>query len=124
MQHANADAVQRLAADPSRGPIAMLNLLKFKADGGQERYSEYVAAVMPLLEKIGARVIYLGTCGELVIGNETWDRLAVVEYPNAGEFVGMLRSDEYLAIEHLREESLDRSVLYQTEPVTLASPNG
>ena len=29
------------------GPVVMLNLLRFRPDGGQERYAEYGAAVAP-----------------------------------------------------------------------------
>jgi hypothetical protein len=32
-------------------PAVMLNLLRFKPDGGRERYEEYGAAVAPLLER-------------------------------------------------------------------------
>lgn len=119
----NANALERLAADPARGPVAMLNLLKFKPDGGRERYAEYGTAVAPLLQKVGGRVLYMGECGELVIGQESWDLVAVVEYPTAGAFIGMLQSDAYQAINHLREESLVRSVLYETEPVSLGALN-
>jgi len=115
----HAEAFERLAADPDRGPIAMLNLLKFKPEGGRERYGEYGAAVTPLIEKIGGRVLYAGECGELVIGEETWDFMAVVEYPTAGAFTGLIQSDAYQAINHLREESLVRSVLYETQPASL-----
>lgn len=118
----NADAFARLAAEPTRGPIAMLNLLKFKPDGGRERYGEYAAAAFPLVQKIGGRVLYAGDCGELVIGTETWDLMIVVEYPSAGAFVGMIQSDEYQAIAPIREAGLVRSVLYETRPASLAAP--
>jgi uncharacterized protein (DUF1330 family) len=118
----NTEALARLAADPSRGPIAMLNLLKFRPDGGRERFGEYVAASAPCTERAGARLVYAGECGEMVIGDEDWDLLVVVEYPTAGAFTSMIQSDEYQAVVHLRQESLVRSVLYETSPVVMTPP--
>lgn len=45
----------------------MLNLLAFKPDGGRERYAEYGAAVLPLLEGVGGRLVFQGAAarGEL-----------------------------------------------------------
>ena len=123
IQHLNDEAFARLAADPSRGPIAMLNLLKFKPDGGRERFGEYVAASAPCTQRAGARLVYAGECGEMVVGNEDWDLLVVVEYPSAGAFTTMLRSNDYQAVVHLRQESLVRSVLYQTTPVAMPPPS-
>ncbi len=119
IEMANEAAFRELAKDPDRGPIAMLNLLKFKPDGGRERYLEYGTAVAPLLAKVGGRVRYAGACRELLIGTEDWDLLAVVEYPSAGAFLKMANSEAYAAIRHLREESLVRSVLYATDPVAM-----
>ena len=41
-------------------PVVMLNLLAFKPEGGRERYEEYGEAVAPLLERAGARVVFIG----------------------------------------------------------------
>ena len=41
---ADADLDQFLAEDPG-GPVVMLNLLRFRPDGGRERYQQYVDAV-------------------------------------------------------------------------------
>lgn len=122
MHDLNAEAFARLAADPERGPIAMLNLLKFKPDGGAERFAQYAAAALPLVEKSGGRTLYAGACGELVIGKEDWDLMALVEYPTAGTFTSMILSDAYQAVVHMRQEAIVRSVLYETQPAALAGP--
>ena len=45
----NQEGFAAFAARPARSsPVVMLNLLRFKPDGGQERYAEYGAAVAPL----------------------------------------------------------------------------
>jgi hypothetical protein len=53
--------------------VTMLNLLAFKPDGGRERYEEYGAAVAPLLEKIGGRIVFVGPSAAPLLGDEAWD---------------------------------------------------
>ncbi len=84
----------------------MLNLLRFRPDGGRERYEEYGAAVAPLLEKVGARVAFLGEATLALIGDASWDLVLLVEYPTRQAFLDMVGSEEYRAIEHLRSEAL------------------
>ncbi|MGE5282301.1 MAG: DUF1330 domain-containing protein [Chloroflexota bacterium] len=92
-------------------PVVMLNLLAFAPEGGQERYGEYGEAVAPLLEKVGARIVFAGAPASPLIGGEEWDLVALVEYPDRQAFLDMVGSAEYQAIEHLRTEALARSVL-------------
>ena len=74
---------------------------------------------------VGALVLYRllheqGDAAELVIGSETWDMVAIVEYPSRAAFIEMVTSPEYQKIVHLREEALERSVLYATDPLRTA----
>ena len=95
-----------------RGPVTMLNLLKFLPDGGAERYAEYGAAVAPLLDGVGGRVIHAGQPATALIGPADWDLVLLVQYPNNGAFMEMVNSPEYGAIAHLRTEALQRSELH------------
>ena len=113
----NAEAFQSLMSRADEGPVVMLNLLRFKPAGGAEMYAKYGEAVAPLLRKCGGRVLYMGQPAELLIGHERWDSLLLVEYPTRGALIGMVTSPEYQAIQHLRDESLERSVLYATNPL-------
>ncbi|MFQ5458095.1 MAG: DUF1330 domain-containing protein, partial [Myxococcota bacterium] len=106
----------------AEGPVAMLNLLKFKPEGGREMYGRYGLAVMPLLQKAGGRIVYAGEAAERVIGQEDWDSILIVEYPTRQAFLDMVMSPAYLAIQHLRDESLVRSVLYATDPAMPGAP--
>ena len=90
----------------------MLNLLRFKPDGGRERYEEYGVAVAPLLEKVGGRVSYAGSASAALLGEESWDVVALVEYPTRQAFLDMVGSPEYQAIAHLRTEALERGELH------------
>src|SRR6476469_1251388 len=87
-------------------PVTMLNLLRFEPDGGEERYAEYGAAVMPLLEKAGGRAVFLGEAALPLLGEGRWDSVLLIEYPSRGAFLEMIASPEYQAIGHLRTEAL------------------
>jgi uncharacterized protein (DUF1330 family) len=108
------DELRRRAAD---GPVLMLNLLDFKPGGGRERYGEYGDAVQPLLERAGARVVSAGDGSGALIGPSKWDLVLMVEYPTRQAFLDMVTSEEYLAIAHLRVESLERAELHPLDPV-------
>ena len=101
------------------GPVVMLNLLKFRADGGAARYAQYGIAVAPLLERVGGRPVFAANPAEGLISGEDWDLMILVEYPTRQAFLDMVGSPEYAAIAHLREESLERSRLQATDPMTL-----
>ncbi|HET7509592.1 MAG TPA: DUF1330 domain-containing protein [Solirubrobacterales bacterium] len=94
------------------GPVTMLNLLAFKPDGGRERYAEYGAAVLPLLEKTGGRLVFQGEASPVVLGGESWDLVLLVEYPTRRAFLEMIQSPEYQEIAHLRTEALIRGELH------------
>jgi uncharacterized protein (DUF1330 family) len=96
------------------GPVVMLNLLRFKPDGGRERYAEYGDAVTPLLEKAGANVIFLGNAAPPLLGGGLWDAVLLVEYPSRQAFLEMIGSGEYQAIGHLRTEALEQGELHPT----------
>jgi uncharacterized protein (DUF1330 family) len=99
-------------------PVVMLNLLAFKPDGGGERYMEYGAAVAPLLEKADGRIVWAGKPAAALLGDASWDLVALVEYPTRQAFLEMIGSPEYQAIAHLRTEALAKGELHpmdQTE---------
>jgi uncharacterized protein (DUF1330 family) len=93
-------------------PVVMLNLLAFESEGGEERYAEYGAAVAPLLEKVGGRIVFAGRPAPALLGEDSWDLVALVEYPSRQAFLDMVGSEEYRAIAHLRTEALTRGELH------------
>jgi uncharacterized protein (DUF1330 family) len=98
------------------GPVVMLNLLRFKPDGGQQRYMEYGAAVGPALEKAGGRLVWAGEPAAPLLGERGWDLVALVEYPNRQAFLEMIGSPEYREIGHLRTEALELGELHPMDP--------
>lgn len=93
-------------------PVVMLNLLAFKPDGGRQRYMEYGAAVAPLLERAGGRIVWAGAADSALLGAESWDLVALVEYPTRKAFLEMIGSPEYQEIAHLRSEAVAKGELH------------
>lgn len=97
-------------------PVVMLNLLAFEPEGGKERYLEYGAAVAPLLEKAGGRIVWAGAPAAALLGEGSWDLVALVEYPTRQAFLDMIGSAEYQEIAHLRTEALTKGELHPMDP--------
>ena len=114
--HPTEAALQALASNPSSGPVVMLNLLKFKRGGGSRAYARYSDAFQEVLQRHGGRFLYLGRAAEMLVGHEDWDAVALVEYPSRKVFLEVIALPEYAAMARYREEGLERTVLYTTEP--------
>jgi uncharacterized protein (DUF1330 family) len=97
-------------------PVVMLNLLRFKPDGGEERYGEYAEAVAPLLDRAGGRVVWAGGSSAPLLGDGAWDTVLLVEYPTRQAFLDMIASPEYREIGHLRTEALEQGELHPMDP--------
>lgn len=115
----DADLDRFLAEDPG-GPVVMLNLLRFKPDGGRERYAEYLRRAQEVTAgQDVAEPIYFGDGGRSLEADRgvDWDALLLVRYPSRQRFAEMIRAPEYQAITHLREAALEDAVLQPTTPV-------
>lgn len=113
----SSDTFAQLAADAEtkRGPIRMINLLKFKdvADYGDqpdpsttgspstgaEAYARYGANTMGELAPVGGTVFYAAAADMTVIGpeDEQWDQVAIIEYPSREKFIAMVSKPSYQA---------------------------
>jgi len=116
------DGFEDLTARAGDGPVVMLNLLRFSPDGGAERYGDYGAAAAPILEKLGARIVFSAAASPALIGpqeSERWDFVLLVEYPSRQAFLDMVASPEYQEVSHLRTEALDDSRLVPLDPTPL-----
>jgi hypothetical protein len=103
--------MEELMKPGPKGPIFMVNLLKFKDraaydDGreanlsGRDAYMIYGRAVSELLPKFGGRVIFAADVTFLSLGqaDELWDEVAIGMYPTRGDMVRMSMSEEWRAI--------------------------
>ena len=50
------------------GPLVMLNLLKFKPEGGRESYQEYGRGFNEVMKNVDVKVRYVGDCLMPLIG--------------------------------------------------------
>lgn len=115
--------VSALAASTHEGPVQMINLLRFRPDGGREGYGRYMEAVPPHLDAVGARVVAFSAARVVVIGDDErpwWDAILTVEYPSIQAFLQMVTSEAYQAITQLRTDALERAELIATAPGTIA----
>ena len=111
------DLKRYLAEDPG-GPVVMLNLLRFRPDGGRERYAAYLEHFREHGGRHGAEVLYLGNGSTVLVAEpgQEWDAVLVVRYPSRQAFSDMVRDPEYAAGTPLRTGALLEAVLQATVP--------
>lgn len=112
-----AEQFAALAARPADAPVVMVNLLKFKPEGGLESYLQYGQEVVPLLERVGATLRYAGGSPSVVIGEGErpwWDVILIVEYPTPQAFIDMVTTQEYAKVHEHRAAGLERGDLIAT----------
>lgn len=111
-----ADLKRLLAADD--GPVVMLNLLRFRPDGGRARYLEYARALTEVLPRFGGEVLYAGDGHSPLVAEDgqAWDAVLCVRYPDRAAFSRMVADPDYQQVTHLRTEALTEAVLQPTTP--------
>lgn len=110
------EQLQNINTVSDQGELVMVNLLRFKPEGGEALYEKYSQMIYPILKKIGARVIYYGSGVMTFIGDDYWDAILLVEYPSRSAFAEMISDPEYLEASKYRQEGLIDSRLYVTRP--------
>jgi uncharacterized protein (DUF1330 family) len=121
----NLEQFQKFAAEPTPGPVVMLNLLKFRAraegepGSGADAYARYGEAVTKMLAARGARVLFTGRPTQVLVGTDAdlWDAIALVEYPSRAAFIEMVSSAEYQQAHAHREAGLERTALIACAPM-------
>ncbi len=124
--HPDKNGIAEFAREKRTTPIMMLNFLRYRElavypigtagdkVSGRVAYGRYGAAVTPLLERVGARVLWAVPCEQVVIGDpeERCDDVVAVWYPNRGAFFKLIESAEYQAASVHRDAALERGSLY------------
>ena len=111
------DLKRYLAEDPG-GPVVMLNLLRFRPDGGREGYAAYVEHFRRTSAAHGAEVLYAGDGSTSLVAEDgqSWDAVLLVRYPSRQAFSDMVRDPGHGAGAHLRTQALTEAVLQATVP--------
>jgi len=96
--------VRGLEALDHRGPVVMVNLMRFHArsldgDGsGWDAYLRYSALTVPMIKARGGTLLWTGDAKTVALGEpdgHQWDYLALVYYPSVADFIDMMTSAEY-----------------------------
>ncbi|MGB5219185.1 MAG: DUF1330 domain-containing protein [Smithella sp.] len=111
----NQDQLRELLQNPNDKSFIMLNLLKFKKEGGKKSYARYLKEATRFVEGVGGKLLLFSKPKELLNGTQTWDLLMLVWYPSRKAFFNMAKNPEYLKIHGFREEALEDAVLYATD---------
>jgi len=112
---------EKIRSEAGEGPIVTLNLVRFRREGGREKFDEYGRISGTLLEKARADLLFLGNAGPLVAGragDEEWDLVAIVRFANIDRFLAMITDPTYqIEGRRLREESIERVIWLISYPV-------
>ena len=87
-----------------RGPVVMVNLMRFRersldSDGsGWDAYLRYSALTVPMIKARGGTLLWTGDAKAVALGRQDgnqWDYLALVYYPSVAAFIDMMTSADY-----------------------------
>lgn len=118
-----AAEIRKLQEEAPEGPIVMINLLKFRADGGREAYRRYIEVAGEAVRSRGAqrpRVLYAGIVGDDFGDGEDWDFLTLAEYNDYNHYAETMLNPAYQSeAVPIRPEALEKTlfmVSYPAEP--------
>jgi uncharacterized protein (DUF1330 family) len=108
----NREQIKALLASEHDGPVIMLNLLRF-SEGGRESYLRYADNMGGMVRERGGTMRFAGRSLTTVIGEdgESWDAVALIEYPSIKDFIEITSSPAYDKIKGDRESGLESQVL-------------
>ena len=107
------DAGRNFIMRQIKGPVVMLNLIRFRkiADysatpelvpkvpiSGQQAYQLYIEHTLPFLTESGGEILFMGEGGAFLIGptNENWDAVLLVRQNSVNSFLAFESNQEYM----------------------------
>lgn len=125
-----ADQFRAFRDDPHDGPVAQVNILKFKvkaeyrpedpehgeAISGRDAYMRYSEAFTVAAAEVGGTTLLLGDTERFFIGNGDWDAVLVNHFSNRQAFIATLNHKDYKAMARHREAGLLCQELIVTRP--------
>ena len=96
--------VRGLSELEHKGPIVMVNLMRFRersldGDGsGWDAYLRYSALTVPMIKARGGTLLWTGEAKAVALGAQQgndWDFAALVFYPSVAAFLDMMTSETY-----------------------------
>ena len=125
-----ADQFRAFRDDPHDGPVAQVNILKFKvkaeygpddpefgdAISGRDAYMRYSEAFTVAAAEVGGTTLLLGDTERFFIGGGDWDAVLVNHFPNRQAFIATLNHKDYKDMARHREAGLLCQELIVTRP--------
>lgn len=125
-----ADQFRAFRDDPFDGPIAQVNILKFRvkaeyAAGAPEQgadepgsiaYQRYADAFGEAAAEVGGRCLMMGAVERYFIGNGDWDAVMVMFFPDRKAFIATLNHPNYKEMSRHRDAGLLCQELLTTRP--------
>lgn len=125
-----ADQFRAFRDDPYDGPIAQVNLLKFRVkseyaddhqlhgtdESGAAAYQRYVDAFGVVATTVGGTCLLFGTTERYFIGQGDWDAVLVMHFPNRAAFIQTLNHSDYHTMHEHRDAGLLCQELITTRP--------
>ena len=113
---------QAIMALGLKGPIQMLNLIRFKKNvvypsgertTGAEAYQAYSQKTGPLFADVGGKIVWKGHFQTTLIGPaaERWDIAFIAEYPTLKAFGTMIQNPDYQKAVAHRKAAVETSRL-------------
>ena len=116
--------------DPFDGPIAQVNILKFRVkaeyqpddpeygndEAGGIAYQRYADAFGVAAAEVGGQCLLMGEVERYFIGNGDWDAVMVMFFPDRKAFIATLNHPEYKSMARHREAGLLCQELLTTRP--------
>lgn len=112
------------------GPVAQVNLLKFRVraeyapdepehgadEPGSAAYARYAAEFGEIAAEVGGRPLLNAPVAHYFIGNGDWDAVMVMHFPSRAAFIRTLNHERYAEIARHRDAGLLCQELLSTHP--------
>lgn len=116
--------------DPYDGPVAQVNLLKFRVKAeyppgaaehgedisGRDAYQRYSEAFTAAAAEVGGTTLLLGDTERYFIGGGDWDGVLVNHFPTRQAFIATLNHKDYKEMSRHRDAGLLAQDLIVTRP--------
>ena len=113
------EEIRELKDEAPEGRIVMINLLKFRADGGREAYRRYLEAANAARREgvQPPRLLYAGIVGDDFGDGEDWDFLMLAEYDDYNHYAETMLNPLYRdAVVPIRSEALEKTLFMVSHP--------
>ena len=123
----SAEQLRALMENGPKGPLVMVNLLKFRARAaytgdrkeaqenlsGRDAYMRYGVVAQKCVADAGGGIVWGGNQTLVAIGDagDAWDQVICVRYPSVQAFLQMVSRPDYQAASYHRDAALERTAL-------------